>query len=87
MWSVWGFLQSGTPASVKWRDFQRLVALQLSDGVVNKWRAKRGAPALPSGSLRIRLDKVLRLVTVSAQGLVRVVGLGRRGDAGESREQ
>lgn len=84
--SVRGFFRSGTPAWVKWRDFQRLFALQLSDSTVNRWRAKRGAPALPSGSLRIGLMKPVRLVIVSARGFARIIGIGRSGGSAESAE-
>lgn len=74
--SVRGFLASGTPAWVKWRDFQRLVALQLSDGAVNEWRAKRDAPPLRSGTVRILVEKGVRLVVVTVAGAGRLLGFG-----------
>lgn len=77
------FLESGTPPAVKWRDLQRLVTLQLSDETLNVWRAKGGHSPLESGSIRIRLAKPVRLVTVSARGLGRMVrgGASRIGRA------
>ena len=78
MQSVRQFVQSGTPLRVKTRDFQRLVALQLSDDTLNVWRAKRGAPPLAGGTWRIRVEKPIRLVAVSAAGLGRIL---RPGDA------
>ncbi len=77
VWSIRGFATSGTPLWVKWRDVQRLVALQLADSTVNAWRAKRGAAPLPGGSLRIAVEKLRRFVTVSTLGLARIVGVGR----------
>lgn len=87
VWSVRGFLRSGTPAQVKWRDFDRLVALQWSDDVVNKWRAKRDRPPLEPGSMRIRLEKVLRLISVSGRGMARIVGIGRHPDPSPESER
>lgn len=76
------FVVSGTPLWVKWRDLDRLVALQWSDDTLNKWRAKTGKPPLAPGSWRIRAAKPLRLVTVSARGLgrsLRSITTGRTG--------
>lgn len=66
------FLASGTPVRVKWRDLERLVALQLSDDTLNVWRAKSGRAPLASGSWQIRAAKPLRLVVVGSRGLGRV---------------
>ena len=87
VWSVRGFVTSGTPLRVKWRDVQRLAALQWADSTVNEWRGKRGAAPLPPGSMRIGVEKVVRFVTVSFLGVARIVGIGRdRGpDAGADR--
>ena len=77
VWSMRGFITSGTPLRVKWRDVQRLVALQWADSTVNEWRAKRGAAPLATGSLRIAVEKLRRFVTVSTLGLARIAGIGR----------
>lgn len=74
--SLHGYIGSGTPLWVKWRDFQRLATLQWSDDTVNKWRGRRGRAPLPPGGWRIRIDKPVRLVAVSCAGMARLVGIG-----------
>ncbi|MBS1849146.1 MAG: nucleotidyltransferase family protein [Actinobacteria bacterium] len=71
--SLRGAAASGIPARVRWRDAQRLVALQLSDDTLNKWRADQGlTPAVP-GTVTTRLSKLHRLIVVGGRGARRIV--------------
>ncbi len=66
-------VRSGVPARVRWRDFQRMVALQLGDGALAKWRAARGmAPVRPRSPTAV-LSKAHRLFAVTFQGLRRLL--------------